>query len=121
MVREQADTDAAGQIESVALDHELTGHRLPDPIRGGCRAGDMIGVNQREYKLVSSHLRHGVLCADILLQTFSDLLQKKVADRVSERVINGLKVIQIEPQYGDPFAAPASIGQPLGQPVFEKG
>src|SRR5664279_4377978 len=100
----------------MALDLELTGHRAPDPLRGDRRAGDMTGVNQRGYKLVSSHLRHGVLCADILQQTFSDLRQKEVANRVSERVVDGFEVIEIEPQYGDPFSAPVRIGQRLGQP-----
>src|ERR1039458_2107383 len=83
MVREQADTDAASKIEHMALDLVLTAHRSPDPLHRDRRAGTGTGVNQGEYKLVPSHLSHRVLCAGIPVQTFSDLLQQKVAHRVS--------------------------------------
>src|ERR1039457_2736823 len=97
MVREQADTDAAGKIEHMALDLELTGHGSPEPLHRGRRAGEGTGVNQGEYKLVSSRLRHRVLGAGMLVQTLSDLLQKQVAHRVSQRVSTGFEVIQIQP------------------------
>src|ERR1039458_6880712 len=96
MVREQADTDAAGKIEHMALDLKLTGHGSPEPLPRGRRAGEGTGVNQGEYNLVPSHLRHRVLGAGMLVQTLSDLLQQKVANRVPQRVINGFEVIQIE-------------------------
>src|ERR1035441_4255127 len=95
----------------MAPDLELTAHHSPEPLHRGRRAGEGTGGDQREYKLVSSRLRHRVLGAGMLVQTLSDLLQKQVAHRVSQRVINGFEVIQIEPQYGHPFLAAASIYQ----------
>src|ERR1035437_7415693 len=101
MVREQADTDAAGKIEHMALDLELTGHGSPEPLHRGRRAGEGTGGNQGEYKLVPPHLPRGVLGGGMLVQTLPDLLQQKAANRVPRRVINVFEVIQIEPQYGD--------------------
>src|ERR1039458_4208178 len=44
----------------------------------------------------------------------------KMPTRVPRGVINVFEVTRMEPQYGHPFLAAASIGQRLGQPVFEK-
>src|SRR5664279_46456 len=120
MVREQADTDTAGNIEHMTLNLEFAGHLTPDPLCSCRHAGDIARVNQREYKLVSSDLSHRVLRAGMFVQTFSDLLQKRVANRMSQRVVDGLEVIKVEPPYGDRLSPPSGIAYRLGQPVLKK-
>ena len=65
---------------------------------------------EQDEKLVSSLPAHGVLEAHAPVQALAEHAQQLVADRVAERVVDGLEPVEVEEQHGDVAAARAGPG-----------
>ena len=75
----------------------------------------LIAADLDDGEFVAAEARHGVVRAHARSQSAGHRLQQRVADRVTERVVDGLEVIEIEAEHRkrvaalDPRSAPSSI------------
>jgi hypothetical protein len=106
----QRNADADPDNELVAADIVGRGDLLDDEAGKGCdcrRVAVAAKLHDREF--VSAESRDGIVLADAFAEPVGDLLQQGVADRVTERVIDVLEVIEIEAKYRELTAA---LGKP---------
>ena len=60
-------------------------------------------------ELIAAEPRHDVSIAHRALEPPRDLLEQRVADDVSERVVDLLETIEIEEMHGEPIAVPTAL------------
>src|ERR1700724_1750802 len=72
---ENADADAATNIEGVPLDDESSGQCIHEPLSGNRRVGYVLYVSQRDQEFVATEAGDGVLSTPPCLKSFGDFLQ----------------------------------------------
>ena len=98
----------------MTLNDEFSGHCIHEALRGNGCVGNILYVSQHDEKFVSGQPSHSVLFAHRSLKAFCNVLQKKVADRMPERVVDVLEPVEIEEQKRNFVLLPASTGECLG-------
>ena len=96
VAREQADSQRRRHAQRVTGDLVRPRQPVEQSIRRRGRVLDTRGIGQDEHELVAADARHGVAGAQRLGESPRDCLQQLVADRVPERVVDGLEAIQVD-------------------------
>ena len=106
VLRRQRNADADADDELVAGNLVRRGNLL-DHMAGEQGDGGRIAIaaelHDREF--VAAEPRHRVVLGDAFAETPCDLLQQHVADRMAERVVDVLEVVEIETQHRKLIAA----------------
>ena len=94
-------------------------HRFADPSRqhGGVERLLDAGLDDGEF--VAAEARDGVGLAHAAAQPLGHDLEQLVADRMAERVVDALEVVEVEIEHRKLAAAP-DAGQRLGQPLAKQ-
>ena len=79
--------------------------RIADALRQRGGVGRLLHLRHDDGELVAAHARHGVELARAAAQALADQLEQLVADRVAERVVDALEVVEVEAKHGQAFAA----------------
>ena len=97
--------DAAADGDPVAVDFERFGDRIDDPARQQRRIFRIghLGLHDREF--VAAEASDGVDLADAAAQACRDRDQELVADRVAQRFIDRLELVEADAQHGEADAA----------------
>ena len=106
--RAPARSDTRGDIDLVALDIERPGNDLGNSLceRGrGFTLVIVLVLNDREF--VAAKTRQHVSFPKRRLEASRGLPQQRVADCVTERVVDMLETVKIQQQYGKWIATPA--------------
>ena len=77
-------------------------------------------LRRQDHELIAAQARHGILLAQRGLDPARNLARQRVADRVAERVVDGLEVIQVKEQHGALVTATFAAGQGLVQLVEQQ-
>ena len=76
------------------------------PSSQGTRLLGMLESRLKNNEFVPAEARHRVRLAHATLQTLGDGLQQRIPNMMTERVVHGLEVVEIEPENRDGFAPP---------------
>src|SRR5579871_5652446 len=120
MLRKDTDANAASDGEPLIFHHELRGHGVDDSVR---RVGDVVDTvdgGHDDEEFVAANAGHSIVLTGTAFKPFGNLLQEKVAEGVSERVVDDLEAVEIEKQHSDLRVLPARAHQRLGQHLAEK-
>jgi hypothetical protein len=82
----------------MTLDNEFSDHHIHKPFGGNRRVGVVLNLSQRDQEFIPTQTGHRVLFPPPCLKTFCDFLQEEVADRVPQRVVDGLEAVEIQKQ-----------------------
>ena len=118
--RVEADSDADGYVQAVAVDLERLFHGAKDLLRDPGRPAEIADVGQKDHELVAAFAADGIGGANAGLQPFGDLDQQPVADFVADAVVDFLEAVQIEKQHRDPAAFASRTGQGLLEAVAQQ-
>jgi hypothetical protein len=103
----------------VALNNELSRHRLHYPPSGDCYARNILDAGEHDEKFISAEPDHGVLFTRETLKSFRSVLQEKVADRVPEGVVDDFETVEIEEQKRNFVIVTTSMGERLCQSILK--
>ena len=130
MIAEQADADARGAVVAAAARRavgpsqiELIGIAQPGQNflsyafslpRGGI---GLVEIFKDDNELVAAQTRHGIPLANAGFETQGDLLQKLVADRMTQGVIERLEVVEIDQHQCAVPVVSRTVGHGLPQTI----
>ena len=121
MFRENTDADATSHVEALIFNQEFSGHAVEDPVGGDGRFGNTLQGGQHDQEFVAAAAGHRIFFPDTPLEPFGNLLQEKIAERVSQRIVDDFEAVEIEKQNCDFLVVlAASAGQRFGQDLTEK-
>ena len=83
MFRENADSKAASDTQRVVLNYKFGGHCIREPFRRDC-SSEISSIFDYDEKFVSAQPGDRVLFTRPFSSAVRNLLQEKVADRMSE-------------------------------------
>ena len=103
----------------VAGDFKRCTERLDQPRgkRGGVKR--LIDAGLHDGELVAAQTRHRIGLADFVAQAPGHRLQQRVTDRMAERIVHLLEVVEVEAQHGAGFVSSAARDG-LAQPVVKQ-
>ena len=126
VVGRQRDAHARAHQHLLAADDERQGHRLHQPFGQRTGGGRLRRADLDHRKFVAAEPRDQVGLAHALTQPQGHDAQQFVADRVAERVVDGLEAVEVDAQQGHRLARAAQadrLVQPLAKahPVRQAG
>ena len=98
------DAEAGADDQVVVVELERTAERVEDPLGGLHRRLRVVDVLEQDRELVAAEPGGGVGRADACRDALSHLEQDPVADGVTEAVVDGLEVVEIDEQHGHAHA-----------------
>ena len=101
------DADAGSNIDQVAIHHVGSPHEVHQAGGEHLRVGWIGHAALQDRKFVATKTGNAVGRPDGCLQPVRDLAEKRVADRVAQRVIDVLEAVEIDRQKGEALARPA--------------
>ena len=119
VVRRERDADAGAGIDLLPVDLDRVRDDLDQPARQ--RAGRLrarIALQHRE--LVAAEPRDRVVLADRAADALRDGAQQLVADRMAERIVHALEVVEVETEHGERLAQGRHAGQAFGHALVEQ-
>src|SRR5207244_1518810 len=105
IARRQRYADAGADVDGMAVDLERCADGLDDAHGKRFRLARIAHAGLDDRELVAAEPRHQVAVAHAAEQPLAHLLEKNIADRVPQRVVDSLEVIEIEAQYGEALPA----------------
>src|SRR5579863_119803 len=114
VVWKNADAEAAADIERVSLHDKFLDHCSHEPFGGDGGVSHISDTSEYDEEFVSAEAGDCVLITRPSFESFCNLLQKKVAERVPERVVDVFEAIEIEEQKRNLVFLTASASQGLG-------
>ena len=99
------DADAGGGLHLIAVDAEGTGDDFADLGRQRFDIAGVFDAVLQHGKFVAAEAGDHVGLAYAALEAFGDRLQQLVADRMAERVVDVLEVVEIDIVHGKLIAA----------------
>ena len=113
------DADAAAHHDLFAPDRERRGQALDDPPGDTLRVGLAGQALDQESELVAPHPGSQIGRAQALLQAGGHRRQHAVADLMTDAVVDGLEVVQIDEEHGEHGAVGTAL-QRLLCPLHEQ-
>jgi hypothetical protein len=103
VIRHQGDADTGRYLQPVAFEYhglrEKGAKFFGNLANMACHFRALAGqAGEQNNKFIASQAGHGVLLADAGLEASSDHFQDRVTDRVAERVVDVLEVVEVEKQ-----------------------
>ena len=95
------DADAGADADRLAAGRHALGERGEDPLGDDDDVLGPVEAVEQHRELVAAEARDGVGRAHARAQALGDRDQQLVADRVAERVVDGLEVVEVDEQDGD--------------------
>ena len=108
------DAEAGADDQVIVVELERTSERVEDPLGGLHRHLRIVDVLEQDRELVAAEPGGGVGRADAYRDALSDLEQNPVADGVTEAVVDGLEVVEIDEQNGHSQHRRAASARPRG-------
>src|SRR6185295_10364807 len=84
------------------------------------QVADLLDIHQHDGKLVRTHSRHQACVARAVLKQRCDLLQKRVASRLAERIVDIFESLEIEQVDGNLTSRAGGNAHALGYPFKEQ-
>ena len=116
----QGDPDAASDDDLMAAEIERLVEHLDDPLRQGAGVLGPLDVDLQDGEFVSTEPRNRVGFPNASAQPGGDRAQQRIADRMAERIVHVLELVQVEAQHGLPGLAPRAQ-QRLHHELVERG
>ena len=102
VARGHGDADAGPHDDLMAVEIVGSADHLDESRREGGNVGRMIGRQHlHDGKLVAAQPGHDVLAADAAAHAVGRRLQQQVADRMPERIVDALEVVEVEAEDRD--------------------
>ena len=120
VIRIRDDPDAGGDINRVLADLVRLVQRHQDLLGADARVFGVHHLGQQDHEFIAALPAHRVGVAHAGEQALGGALQQFVPDRVAQRVVDVLEVIQIEEKQRELFLAPLRQADRLSQPVAEQ-
>ena len=119
MNRKECETNACGYmvLDTVACKRRL--QRAADSLQRIYAGGKIGNIFKQQHKLVASPTRKRVFDTQVAFQTFSDVVQDMVTDRMTIAIVDGLELVQVNERQRQPGAIPAGPGNSLADAVVE--
>ena len=95
------DADARADADRLVAGRHALGERGEDPLGDHDDVLRAVEAVEQDRELVAAEARDGVGRAHALAQALGDRDEQLVADRVAERVVDGLEVVDVDEQHGD--------------------
>ena len=95
------DADAGADADRLVAGRHALGERGEDPLGDHHDVLGPVEAVEQDGELVAAEARDGVARAHARAQALGDRDQQLVADRVAERVVDGLEVVDVDEQDGD--------------------
>ncbi len=116
----EADADAQGDVEPMATDEMGLGHGLDQLFGGEDSVLRIFDFGQQHHEFVAPLAADGIREADARLQALGDRLQQLVADRMPERIVDVLEVVEVQIHQGDLLAMTLRQRDRLRQTVVQQ-
>ena len=117
--RRDGDTDADAHDHLMAVEIVGSSDDLDETRRQRSDIRRLFGWNLHDGKLVPAQSGHDVLAADATAHALGRRLQQQVPDRMSERIVDALEMVEIETENRDGFGAP-QVAQDRFHPFIER-
>ena len=114
------DAQAGADDEVVVLELERAADALEDPLGGLDRGRQVLDVLEQDRELVAAEPRGGVGRADAGRDPLRHLEQHAVADGVTEAVVDGLEVVEIDEQHRHADALAQGPGHRVAHALVEQ-
>ena len=103
VLRGKGNADAGACHDLVASHVERCVEQLKHPVGESDCLGRLLDRRQDDGELVATQPRHGVRFTRVLHQPFCDDLQQRIANRMSERVVDLLELVEVQVQQRQPL------------------
>ena len=117
----ERDADRGADVDLVAVDVEGRDQRLHDAAGEADGVVDLADGRLQHDELVAAEPCDDIALAHRALQPLGDTLEKPVADRVAERIIDRFEAVEVDPQHGRLGRADANTAQRLVHAGMEGG
>src|ERR1700736_6296742 len=118
--RVERDSDARGDAHLMPFNLERSGKTRTNPGRERCCGYGIACVRLQYRKLIAAEARNEVGRPDGIFESLHDLPEESVANRVTERIVDVLEIVEIDEKDGQRAGAAFARGEGYGEPL-QKG
>ena len=115
VVRVDADADAAGNAERIAVEVKRRLKFARDPLGRHRGIGERADRTENNQKFIAAEAGNGIVFTRTSVEPLCDTLQQFVATRVTETIIDDLETVDVEMKHCQLFAPAFRHGDGLGQ------